>query len=84
MTAIMAKQKKPGRPKGRKETVSLQLRVPPALAAALDRLLTRTRRTRNQEAILALEKYLEAEGEWPPPAATSNKGDEGGKPKGGA
>ena len=64
-----------GRPKGRKPSVSIQLRVPPELADQLEKLAARTRRTRNQEAILALEAHLEAADLWPPPARPKQEGE---------
>lgn len=60
------KKKKPGRPKGRIPSVSIQARVPPALHHALEQLAAKTRRTRNAELVLALEAHLAAAGMWPP------------------
>lgn len=62
---VMAK-KKPGRPPGRRPTIALQARIPEEMHQALGRLAEHTRRTRNTELVIALEKHLKAEGFWPP------------------
>lgn len=57
-----------GRPRGRKETEPIQARVSPELYEALQVLTARTRRTKNVELVLALEKHLAGYGLWPQPA----------------
>lgn len=60
---VMAKRK-PGRPKGRKPTYALYVRIRPSLGAAFDELLKRTRRTATAEVELMLEKFLADAGLW--------------------
>ena len=67
---VMAKKRKPGRPAtGRKPTYIVYARVSPALGAAFEQYLERTRpRPSTTSAIeLALEKLLTEAGYWPPP-----------------
>lgn len=64
------RKKKPGRPKGRVPSVSIQARVSPELHRALEQLAAKTRRTRNAELVLALEAHLAASGLWPPASGT--------------
>lgn len=57
------KKRKPGRPKGRTPTRAIQVRAPLEMADALARLAQKTKRTRNQELVIALEKHLRDQGE---------------------
>ena len=61
---LMAK-KKPGRPR-REPTVPIQIKVAPAMAAALQQLADRNRRLRTLELVLILEEKLKDVGLWPP------------------
>lgn len=60
----MAKKKR-GRPASG-YNVPIQIRVSPEIAAALELLISRSRRTRNVELTIAIEEYLTANGVWPP------------------
>jgi hypothetical protein len=60
----MAKNKKRGRPASGLN-VPIQIRVSPEMAAALELLISRSRRTRNVELTIAIEEYLKACGVWP-------------------
>lgn len=64
MVATMAsdKNKKKGRPKGSKPAKAFQIRAPLDLYQALERAAERNRRTKNQEMLVALEKYLREQG----------------------
>jgi hypothetical protein len=67
IAAMTDKKKKPGRPKGRKETIVVQARAEPLMHEALERLAQQNRRTKNTEMLIALENHLRAAGLWPPP-----------------
>lgn len=69
---FMADKKKTGRvgrPPGRKATVAMQARVSPDIYAALEKLVAKTRRSRNMELVIALEQHLASHGLWPPEPA---------------
>lgn len=55
-----------GRPRVRRETVSLQARIDRALSDVLDGVADRNRRPKNTEIIIAIEQYLQSLGLWPP------------------
>jgi hypothetical protein len=65
---------KRGRPAGRREAVPIQLRIPPELFEALKQLIGGTRRSKNAEMMLALEKHLADHGLWQRPADPSQGG----------
>jgi hypothetical protein len=56
-----------GRPPGRKATYVIQARVPQPIWDALGALVRKTRRTKNVELVLALERHLADAGLLPPP-----------------
>lgn len=73
----MAKSR--GRPKRTKPPVPIQIKVDEDMAAALETLAGRNRRSRTLELTLILEEKLRAEGLWPPkPDAEAPDADEGG------
>ncbi len=65
VTMVVMTTPKRGRPK-KPKTVPIQIRVDPALAAALERLADQNHHARTQEIVLLLEEKLKEEGLWPP------------------
>lgn len=70
---VMAKAKKNdsetlkrGRPRGKRDVVAFQLRLDRMLHSQLIVALSQTRRLKNAEIALAVEKHLEGMGLWPP------------------
>lgn len=66
MLHMADKKSNRGRPKGRKPTYPLYVRITPALGAAFDQLLVKTRRTATAEVEIMLERILSEQGLWPP------------------
>ena len=59
--------RKSGRPKSRKKTVAIQIRVLPEFAKAIETLAERNGHSRTLEICLQLEGSLQKAGLWPPP-----------------
>lgn len=67
MTQAMAKTpKRKGKP--------LHVWIEGALRDAMDRSAEKSRRTLTEEVSIALEKYLETQGLWPPSGETKEEG----------
>jgi hypothetical protein len=72
----MAKKRKPGRPAtGRRPTYLVYARIDPALGAAFDQYLEKTRPkpTTTAAVELALERLLTEAGYWPPPGPAAGE-----------
>jgi hypothetical protein len=68
MTLVARPKKTDSDPKKpNRSGVPLNVNIPPALRAALDKLTERTRRTITAEVEIALEFHCGKEGLWPPP-----------------
>lgn len=69
MVSTVAKRRtNPDKPKPKRSPAyTVYARINPALGAALDLKLSRSRRSLTAELELALEAWLAADGLWPPP-----------------
>lgn len=56
-----------GRPQVRDESFVIQARVDRFLFEALEKLVARSRRSKNAELVIALENHAQLHGVWPPP-----------------
>jgi len=67
----MARKGKSGRPKGRKPTYIIYVRVDPRIGAALEAYLDAAEPRPSTTAVieLTLKRFLQEKGHWPPPAS---------------
>lgn len=70
MILMGAKKPKRGRPSGKRAVHAFQLRLAETLHQQLLKALAQTRRLKNAEIEIALEKHLEGMGLWPPKQAS--------------